>query len=268
MDGAELSFIQSGEVEIAVWDCGGRGRPLVLLHGLAGSSRELLPTAQALSDSFHVLLVDQRGHGRSTRVPEDVSRDAFAGDVVGVIEEYSPHGPVVLVGQSMGAHTAFLTAHRRPDLIDQLVMLEGHVAGSANPEVSRELGEFFRSWPRSFKTVEDARKLLGTSPLAEAWIADLEATNIGLRPRFDADVMERTIRAVHEPRWKEWESLRVPTLAIFADNGMFTSKEKEELVRRRPETSRADLANASHDSHLDAFEAWIAVLRDHLIPEA
>jgi len=264
VDAVDVSYVQSGDVELAVWDCGGQGPALILLHGLAGSSRELLPTAQALTDGFHVLLIDQRGHGYSSRVPEDVSRRAFTDDVLRVIETRVPDSAVTVVGQSMGAHTAFLTAHRRPDLVRQLVMLEGHVAGSDRPEESVELGAFFRSWPSTFTTVEDARSFLGASPLASAWIADMEMTQKGLRPRFDPDVMERAIRAVHEPRWDEWESLRVPTVAVFADNGMFTPEQKDELMRRRPETIRADISSASHDAHLDAFDEWVAVLREHL----
>lgn len=50
--------IRRGDVSIAVTDVGGHGPPVLLLHGLAGSSRELLPTARALKDSFRVLLVD------------------------------------------------------------------------------------------------------------------------------------------------------------------------------------------------------------------
>lgn len=76
-------------VSIAVADLGGDGPVVVLLHGLAGSSCELLPTAQALP-GYRVLLVDQRGHGASTRLPNDVSRDAFVGDVVAVLEELVP----------------------------------------------------------------------------------------------------------------------------------------------------------------------------------
>ena len=100
---------------------------------LAGSSRELLPAAQALP-GYRVLLVDQRGHGASTRLPNDLSRDALVGDVVAVLEELVPRQRAVLVGQSMGAHTAFLVAVARPDLVKGLVMLEGHVKGSGDRE--------------------------------------------------------------------------------------------------------------------------------------
>lgn len=258
------TMIQRGEVRVAVTDRGGDGPVVILLHGLAGSSRELLPTADALIDSFNVLLVDQRGHGRSTRRPDDLSRQAFVDDVVAVIEQLSPATKVALIGQSMGAHTAFLTAAARPDLVDRLVMLEGHVAGSDRPEDAKELGNHFASWPTSFADINEAREFLGESALAAAWINDLEPGPYGLCPRFDADIMQRAIEAVHEPRWAEWEHLAVPTLAVFAEHGMFTAEQKDELIRRRPATARVDLPGASHDAHLDAFDTWIEVLRSYL----
>lgn len=257
-------MVQNGDVRIAVTTRGGDGPPVVLLHGLAGSSREMVPTADALADSFHVLLVDQRGHGESTRRPADLSRRAFVEDVITVIEALLPGQKVTLVGQSMGAHTAFLTASARPDLVDRLVMLEGHVAGSDRTEDARELGNYFASWPVPFTDVASARKFLGESPLAQAWIDGLERTERGLRPRFDADVMERTIAAVHEPRWTEWEGLTVPTLAVFAEHGMFTNEQRDELICRRPGTRRADIPEGSHDAHLDAFGTWIRILSDYL----
>lgn len=254
-----------GDVSVAVTERGGAGPPLLLLHGLAGSSRELLRTADALTDSFRVLLVDQRGHGRSTRRPLDLSRDAFVADVVRVLEVLLPEQRCVLVGQSMGAHTAFLTAAARPDLVERVVMLEGHVAGSDDPEGAAKVGRFFASWPAPFADDVAARTCLGTEPIANAWFADLEVTGDGLAPRFDADIMERTIAAVHEPRWTEWEALEVPTLAVFASDGMFSGAEMDELIRRRPVTDRTDLDGGSHDAHLDAFDEWVTVLRAWLL---
>ena len=246
-------------------DRGGNGPLLVLIHGLAGSARELFPTADALTDTFHVVLVDQRGHGQSTRRPEELSREAFVGDITKVITQLSPDRPATLVGQSMGAHTAFLTASARPDLVERLVMLEGHVSGSNQPDEAAQLGAFFDSWPDTFEDPEEARAFLGESGLSEAWIGDLEPVHEGLRRRFDADVMQQTIEAVHEPRWKEWETLRVPTLVVFAEDGMFSAEQKDELIRRRPGTTRADIKGASHDAHLDGFDNWIGVLRGYLV---
>lgn len=250
-------------VELAVTDCGGDGPILLLLHGLAGSARELEPTADALANLCRVLIMDQRGHGRSTRRPKDVSRKAYVDDVVTVMERLAPGERCILVGQSMGAHTAFLVAAARPDLVERLVLLEGHVAGG-EPGDAASLGRFFASWPVPFADEGEARSFLGSDPIVNAWIADLDVTHDGLRPRFDADVMQRTIEAVHEPRWDEWESLRIPTLAVFAKNGMFSAAAKEELIRRRPTTDRVDLSSGSHDAHLDAFDEWVRVLKGWL----
>lgn len=248
-----------GGVTIAVTDLGGDGPVVVLLHGLAGSSRELLPTAHALQ-KYRVLLVDQRGHGASSRLPDDLSRGAFVGDVVAVLEELAPGRRATLVGQSMGAHTAFLAAAARPDLVDGLVMLEGHVSGSDDPSEAAGLGTYFASWPVPFENEGAAREFLGDDAIVDAWVADFQPTDDGLVPRFDAAVMQRTIEAVHEPRWSEWATLQVPALAIFAKHGMFSDADKDELIRRRPETDRIDLAGGSHDAHLDAFDEWIDAL--------
>ncbi|MEU2202078.1 alpha/beta hydrolase [Isoptericola sp. NPDC019482] len=251
-------------MDLSVADTGGDGPPVLLLHGLAGSSRELMATARGLADASRVLLLDQRGHGASTRRPADLSRQAFVDDVIAVVECLAPGRSVALVGQSMGAHTAFLVAEARPDLVDRLVMLEGHAGAGEGPEAAAALGAYFASWPVPFADEQRARAFLGESPLTSAWIADLERTPDGLRPRFDADVMRRTLEAVHEPRWAEWERLSVPTLAVFAEHGMFTSEQQDELLARRPSTRRADLADASHDAHLDGFDAWVATLREFL----
>ena len=249
------------EIAALVWP--GDGPTVVVLHGLAGSSREFVPTAEALA-GHSVVLVDQRGHGRSTRRPADTSRAAFVADVVAVIDALTVP-PVVLVGQSMGAHTAMLVAAARPDLVRGLVLLEVD-QGSGTPEDHAALGAFFRSWSLPFADRAAARAELGDGPLAEAWVADLEERPDGLHPRFDADVMQSTIEAVGTPRWAEWESVTAPTLVLYADGGMFTPEQQQEFVRRGRSVTVGRLHGASHDAHLDAFDQWIEALRAFLPP--
>jgi pimeloyl-ACP methyl ester carboxylesterase len=240
----------------------GEDPAIVILHGLAGSSREFVPTARALAPR-RVILIDQRGHGLSTRRPIDLTRAAFVEDVTSVIRTES-EGPVDLVGQSMGAHTAMLVASTHPGLVRRLVLLEGN-EGSGSGADHAALGDYFRSWEVPFASREDAVAALGGGPLAQAWAADLEPRSDGLYPRFHADVMVRTIREVAVPRWSEWESVAAPTLVVYADGGMFSEEQKSEFVRRGTSVSRVDLIGASHDAHLDAFEQWSAVIGDFLI---
>jgi len=249
--GERLSYLVSESV----------GPTVLILHGLAGSSNEMIPTGEALSEC-RVLLLDQRGHGESSRRPVDTSRAAFVADAVALIELESA-GPVALIGQSVGAHTAMLVAAARPDLVDRLILLEGG-EGSGDPKANTRMGEFFASWPVPFATVGAARAFLGDGPLESAWASDLEHREDGYYPRFDAEVMVRVIDAVAVPRWSEWESVVAPTLAVFAENGMFTEDAKTEFVRRGLKVRRADIAGASHDAHLDSFDEWIALVKDFL----
>ena len=255
--------IRNGDVELSYLASNGTGSPVVILHGLAGSSREFVPTAEALTE-HRVIVVDARGHGRSTRRPVDVSREAHVSDVVRVIEAVAGE-PVALVGQSMGGHTAMLTAAARPELIERLVLLEVGSGGDGTAESRRELAAFFESWPVPFSNDRAAADFLGNTPLAHAWAADLERRDDGLMPRFDADIMMTTLAHVDaRPRWTEWESVSAPTLALFADNGMFAPSVKDEFVARGRNVSRVDIASASHDAHLDAFAPWIRHLHGFL----
>jgi hypothetical protein len=45
---------------------------------------------------------------------------------------------------------------------------------------------------------------------------------------------------------------------------MFSADEKSVFVERGRDVRRVDLTAASHDAHLDAFDAWVAVLRSFL----
>jgi len=227
---------------------------VLLVHGLAGSASELLPTARALAGRA-VILVDQRGHGRSTRRPEDRSREAFVADVVEVIEREAS-GPVDLVGQSMGAHTAMLVAAARPDLVRRMVLLEGD-QGSGAPADHEALGAFFAGWEAPFATREEAAASLGGGALAAAWAADLEETADGLRPRFDADVMVEAISHVAVPRWDEWRSVVAPTLVVYGERGMFSESQQSAFVAANANATRVVLRDASHDAHLDAHDAWV-----------
>ncbi|WP_143674623.1 alpha/beta fold hydrolase, partial [Streptomyces caniscabiei] len=111
-------------------------RTLLLLHGLAGHQGEwddLVP--RLLADGHRVVTYDARGHGASTRRPADMSRAACVRDAVTVIRElglaHPGQAPLTLVGQSLGGHTAFLTAAAHPELLDSLILIE---AGPGAPD--------------------------------------------------------------------------------------------------------------------------------------
>lgn len=100
----------------------GAGRPVVLIHGWAMSSRAWAGTIDRLRDAGHaVVAIDHRGCGRSDHDFADTSIEALAGDVVAVVERLGLEG-VVLNGWSLGGAVAVAAADRLGDRLAGLVL--------------------------------------------------------------------------------------------------------------------------------------------------
>lgn len=238
----------------------GTGPAVVLLHGLAGSGREMMLPLRG----HRMIAPDQRGHGRSVRRPDDLSRAAYVDDAAMVIKELADGGPVALVGQSMGAHTALLTAARYPELIGRLVLLEGGVGGS-DDDYPTQLGEWFAAWPVPFPSAAAAIRYLGAGPLARAWARDMERRPDGLWPRFDPDIMEAAIRPVAQTAcWAQWQRIEAPTLLVRGAQSRVPDEEIDRMRELRPEVRVATIPDSGHDAHLDQPAAWASLLADFL----
>jgi pimeloyl-ACP methyl ester carboxylesterase len=247
--------LERGGVRLACRDFGGVGSPVVLLHGLAGHAGEWDETAHWLSAGHRVLALDARGHGRSERLPADVSRAAHVADVAHVVEQMGL-APVALVGQSLGGHTALLVAAEHPDLVRALVVAEASPAQRGDAAVA-ELGAALASWPLPFPTRAAAVEFFGGA----AWADGLEQRGDGWWPRFDPQTMERTLReAVSRSYWREWERIECPVLVVRAGNGTLPAAEAEAMAERLPRARLLEIPDAGHDLHLDRPTEWRTAL--------
>ena len=236
-------------------DYGGDGPPVVLLHGLAGYGREWDDTAAWLTAGRRVVAPDQRGHGRSQRRPADVSRSAFVDDVVAWIAALDL-GPVVLAGQSLGAHTGLLAAARHPDLIQALIVAEA--TPQPDPGAPAGVGAWLRRWPNPFTSREDAVAYFGGDSLwARAWADGLEERPDGLWPAFEVPVM---LAALDESSrlsyWNEWEQIRCPTLVVHAAGGEGCPGLYQRMVDSLPGSRLVEIPDSGHDVHLEQPERW------------
>ena len=101
----------------------GEGPPVVLLHGLFGSARNLGGVARALAAAGHrVLSMDQRNHGESGHDPV-VDYLTLAADVAETMDAAGlPRA--ALVGHSMGGKTAMRLALAEPARVTRLVVAD------------------------------------------------------------------------------------------------------------------------------------------------
>ncbi|MBC9716388.1 alpha/beta hydrolase [Streptomyces sp. TRM66268-LWL] len=246
-------------VRLVCRDWGGDGVPLVLLHGLAGHAGEWDEAARALRDLYRVVALDQRGHGASSRLPGDVSRAAYVADVVAVVRELGLERPV-LVGQSLGGHTALLTAAAHPDLARGLVLVEA-APGDASPRTPEEIGAWLDAWPVPFASREDARAYFGGGPAGEGWAAGLEDTGDGLRPRFDRDVMVASLAEIGERSFRaQWPQVGCPALVVLGERSFVPAADVDAMLAARPRTWAASVPGAGHDLHLERPDALLGVV--------
>jgi pimeloyl-ACP methyl ester carboxylesterase len=237
-------------IRLSCRDWGGAGQPVVLLHGLAGHAGEWDKTAGHLSPRYRVVALDQRGHGASERYPQDVSRAAYVADVIAVLDQLDLRRPV-LVGQSLGGHTATLTAAAHPERIRALVLIEAG-PGGPNPSGPADVGGWLDSWPRPLASREAAVQFLGGGPVGEGWAAGLEERDSGWWPCFDRDVMVRSLAEnAHRSFWHEWEQVSCPTLAVLAQSGFISQREAQDMLQRRPATVAVSIPRTGHDLHLE-----------------
>jgi pimeloyl-ACP methyl ester carboxylesterase len=104
----------------------GEGMPIVLCHGVTATRRYVVHGSRALERAGHtVLAYDARGHGESDPAPagEGYGYQELVGDLESVLASEVPEGPFVLVGHSMGAHTAIACALRNRDRLAGLVAI-------------------------------------------------------------------------------------------------------------------------------------------------
>ena len=238
---------------------------LLLLHGLAGHSGEWDATAHLLRGRHRVVAFDQRGQGASERRPGDVSRSAYVMDVVAVIEALGLED-VVLVGQSLGGHTAMLTAAAHPELVRALVMVEAGPGGAEpDPRETARIGEWLASWPVPFPSPAVAAEFFGGGPAGAGWAAGLEEREDGWWPRFEPDLMVDSLTELSQHSFRrEWEQVACPTLVVLAESGIIPSEEVYAMTRTRPGTAMVHVPGAGHDLHLEAPDMLHTALTDFL----
>jgi pimeloyl-ACP methyl ester carboxylesterase len=243
----------------------GSGPSTVLfLHGLAGHSGEWSETAAKLAGTCTTVRMDQRAHGLSTRRPADLSREAFADDVAAVIESAGT-GPVTLVGQSMGAHTALIVAGRHPDMVRHLVLAEGDLGGGGREPLDK-VDQVIRGWPASFASWAEVRDFFGGDNRAgRGWADGYTKRNGRWWPRFDPGLVVAVMAPVFlAERWDIWQRLTVPADLVVGEHGTVNPGRIERMCQERPGTRHHLITGAGHDLHLDQHERWVATLREIL----
>jgi pimeloyl-ACP methyl ester carboxylesterase len=120
---ADVNGIRLFHVEI------GSGPPVVLLHGGLANSDYFGNQARALARAHRVILVDSRGHGRSTRDERPFGYDLMADDVIALLDTLKID-KAAIIGWSDGAIIGLDLAMRHPERVTRVFAFGGNTSKS------------------------------------------------------------------------------------------------------------------------------------------
>lgn len=194
----------------------GHGEPVILLHGGLANSNYWGNQVRALAPYYQVIVMDSRGHGRSTRDAKPFSYDLMAADVIGLMDYLHIH-KATIVGWSDGAIIGLDIAMHHPERVNTLF------AFAANSD------------PSGVKDVNN-------NPVFKAFIArgKIEYAQLSPTPtHYDTFVAQIEKMWATQPHWTATDlaSIKVPTWIVDADHD-------EAIQRQNTEFIAANIPNA------------------------
>lgn len=111
----------------------GHGKPVILLHGGLANSNYWGNQVPALAKHYQVIVMDSRGHGRSTRNEQSYSYDLMASDVIGLMD-FLKIKKAAIVGWSDGAILGIDIAIHHPERLTKVFAF----AANSNPDGTKD----------------------------------------------------------------------------------------------------------------------------------
>lgn len=207
----------------------GRGRPILLIHGFAGSAFSWRYWVQDLARDHSVILVDLKGHGCAPAPRDGRYSPADQADLVYRHLVHEDLSDVTLVGHSMGGAVALFVALRCLDQGDARVSRMVLVAGAAFPQplppfIRMARGPLGRMVARLLPKRRLVRMILRSIVHDPAGISESQVLGYSepLRPRaHQIAILETAAQLVPEDPeavTSRYSEIHLPTLLLWGDH--------------------------------------------------
>jgi esterase len=239
--------------------------PLVLLHGLMGFAANWGKISPYFREQRQVLVLDQRGHGRSAKPKIGYSPTDYAQDLKNLID-YLGIGQCHIVGHSMGGRVALRFASLYPENCRTLTMEDS--GAEAKPDRKLWIEGLLGKIPVPFATREAAKSYFDENfkndPLTGTFLhANLETKENGsLNWRFHAPGMiETVISGRVTDAMPEFSALKIPTLLFRGERSVeFPADEAERMQKSRANVELIIIPGAGHYVHAEQSALFTAAL--------
>jgi len=255
---------------------GGSGQKILLIHGLAGSSKTWDDVMPLLTPHADVIAVDLLGHGESAKPTGDYSLGAFASglrDFLSILGIDS----VTIVGHSFGGGVAMQLAYQHPHLVDRLVLVG---SGGLGREVSWLLrlltlpgAEYVMpiAFPKPIvDRATDVGRQLGRRNIRSPRLAEMWRAYSSLAGATNRKAFVRTMRGVIEPTGQTVDAsdrlylaAHVPTMIVWGDQDGIIPVQHGYAAHDLIPTSRLEiLEGVGHFPHVEQADTVANLLID------
>ena len=254
------------DIKLHHLDWGNQGQhPIVLVHGSRLHAHVWNDFSHRFKDRFHVVAVDQRGHGDSGWCARNrYDLEDFYQDLQAVIEARGLTR-FTLIGQSLGGRVSMLYASRHHQALERLVLVDitpGRPAAAAGADISRITET---PGPRDFASQAEATAYLGKLlSRAPAHVIE-ESVRFGMRQaasgrytwKYDPAMLKRAPAAID--LWGMVKSIPTPTLLQYGSHSKVVSTElAERLKQTMPQCTVERIEKAGHALFTDQPDAFAA----------
>ncbi len=169
----------------------GHGSPVILMHGGLANANYWGLQVRALAPHYEVIVLDSRGHGRSTRTDAPITYDLMASDVLALMDYLHVH-KAALAGWSDGAIIGLDIAIHHPERLTKLFAFAANSDPSGVKDVSKS-PVFTAFIARASREYRRGRK---AKPQFKAFLANIERM-WATEPHFT----DEQLRHITVPTW-------------------------------------------------------------------
>jgi pimeloyl-ACP methyl ester carboxylesterase len=261
-----------GALEVEYDEVGAGERPLVLLHGFAGSRDDFADVLGNLGAHGRTLVPDQRGHGGTTNPGEGYTLEQLTADLAHFLDAVGAER-CDLLGHSLGGMVALRLALSQPERVASLVLMDT-AARSVTPAprfVLRAVCQIARRVPPSWlwrMTRAGRRRLPEPMRRAEQEMGPeryWERLRIKLEA-MDPIAYDELVRAIFDQPslGQRLCEIRCTTLVLVGECDEAFHVPSRELADGIPDAELVVIEGAHHSAQIETRDAWLEVIRAHL----
>ena len=225
----------------------GAGAPMVIMHGVFGTSDNWVTVSKTLAEHFQVFLLDLRNHGQSPH-SDIFTYDAMAEDLYEFLIEHQLTNPII-IGHSMGGKVA-MTYAANYENIGKLIVVD--IAPRFYPRHHDQILEGLNAIPLAeLKSRAHADEILA-SYISELGVRQFLLKNLyrteagNFAWRLNLPVIAQNIDIIGEPLDMEARIL-TPTLFVKGSKSKYIQSSDEEMIQHIfPNSSIATVQDAGH----------------------